>query len=265
MDQVFLLIGAVFAASLLGSLHCAGMCGAFLLFAVGADRGPTRSEQVRLHGAYHGGRLVTYAILGVIAGSVGAALDLGGSMVGVQRIAAGVAGALMIGFGIVTLLRIRGVKARFDLIPMRVRRLVENGQRRALTLPPFSRALLIGLMTTLLPCGWLYAFAITAAGTGSPLLGGLTMGVFWLGTLPVLISLGVGAQALAGPLRRHLPALTSLALVGVGLYMVVARVAAPVITRDSLGVVTPASLQDAAHSVPSADEVDCPLCHPSDG
>ena len=35
------LIAAVFTASLLGSLHCAGMCGAFVAFAVGLD-GPAR-------------------------------------------------------------------------------------------------------------------------------------------------------------------------------------------------------------------------------
>ncbi len=265
MDVVVVLIGAVFLASLLGSLHCAGMCGAFLLFAVGADRGPSRAEQARLHLAYHGGRLVTYSILGAVAGSLGAALDLGGSMVGLQRAAAVVAGALMIVFGIVTILRLRGVRARLDLVPARFRRGVEAAQRRALAMPPFSRALLIGLMTTLLPCGWLYAFAITAAGTGHPALGALTMAVFWLGTLPVLISLGVGAQALTGPLRRHLPVLTSLALVGVGLYMVVARVAAPPIDKGALGVLTPASLRDAASGVPTADDVDCPLCHPADG
>ncbi|MEZ6243277.1 MAG: sulfite exporter TauE/SafE family protein [Phycisphaerales bacterium] len=262
MDQITLLIGAVFAASVLGSLHCAGMCGAFLLFAVGADREPSRGEQLRLHVAYHGGRLLTYTCLGTIAGAVGAALDLGGSMVGVQRVAAGVAGALMIAYGVFTLARLRGVRIKLDLVPSRFRRVVELGQRRALGMAPVPRALLIGLLTTLLPCGWLYAFAITAAGTGRPELGALTMAVFWLGTLPVLISLGVGAQALAGPLRRHLPMLTSLALVGVGLYMVVARVTAPIIRQSDLGLMTSTSLHDPTGGVPDPDAFTCPLCEP---
>ena len=33
------LIVSVLIASLLGSLHCAGMCGAFVVIAVGMDRG----------------------------------------------------------------------------------------------------------------------------------------------------------------------------------------------------------------------------------
>jgi len=167
-------------------------------------------------------------------------------------------------YGVTMLLRLRGVRLKIDLVPNRFRRIVEHAQRRALGMSPAWRALLIGLMTTLLPCGWLYAFAITAAGTGSPAWGALTMAVFWLGTLPVLISVGVGVQALTGPLRRRLPALTSLALVAVGLLMVVGRATAPAINPRALGVVTPASLRDAARAVPNPQDVHCPLCDPSD-
>lgn len=260
-----MLISAVFTASLLGSLHCAGMCGAFMLFAVGADRSPTRAERARLHLAYHGGRLVTYTILGAVAGTLGAALDFGGSFVGVQRIAAAVAGALMIGFGVVTIARLRGAKWRLPGAPAPVRKLVERAQVRAMKLPAGVRALTIGLMTTLLPCGWLYAFVITSGGTGSPWLGALTMAVFWAGTLPVMVSLGVGLQAAAGPLAKRLPMLTALAVVAVGLFMVFGRVTAPTITRESLGVVSPTSLEDAAGAVPVSGEVHCPLCEDADG
>lgn len=263
MDQVAPLIAAVLAASLLGSLHCAGMCGAFMLFAVGAGDATAPARRRTLHVAYHAGRLVTYALLGAVAGAVGAALDFGGSFVGLQRVAAAAAGALMIGFGVVTLLRLAGIRSRIEPFPRAFRRVVEHAQRRALALPPFARALAIGLLTTLLPCGWLYAFAFTAAGTGHPALGALTMGVFWVGTLPVLIAVGVGAQALAGPLRRRLPVLTSLVLVVVGLFMLVTRLGAPVITRESLGM--PGVVRGAALTVPEPDAVTCPLCHPDAG
>ncbi len=262
-EGVAILIGAVLAASLLGSLHCAGMCGAFLLFAVGADRQPSRAEQMRLHAAYHGGRLLTYAALGAVAGGVGAALDFGGSYVGVQRVAAALAGALMIGFGLITLAKVAGIRGRTSLIPRAWRARIERVQQRAFGLPPFTRALSIGLLTTLLPCGWLYAFAFTAAGTGHPALGALTMAVFWLGTLPVLASVGIAAQSLAGPLRRHLPVVTSLLLVVVGVFMVAQRVRAPMIDRASLGLT--AVSDPGAPSVPKPGEVDCPLCHPEDG
>src|SRR5205823_3884811 len=103
------LIAAVFLASLLGSLHCAGMCGAFLAFAVGAED-PGAGRRAALQGAYHIGRLCTYLVFGAVAGGVGAALDLGGSLVGVQRVAAVLAGSMMVVFGVGAALRLRGVR-----------------------------------------------------------------------------------------------------------------------------------------------------------
>ncbi|HRC54941.1 MAG TPA: sulfite exporter TauE/SafE family protein [Kofleriaceae bacterium] len=58
------------------------------------------------------------------------------------------------------------------------------------------RALGLGLLNAVLPCGWLWAFVALAAGTGSALLGASTMLAFWLGTMPALL----GATALATPL-----------------------------------------------------------------
>jgi hypothetical protein len=87
--------------------------------------------------------------------------------------------------------------------------------------------LTIGLLTALLPCGWLYAFAIVAAGAGSASWGAAMMGAFWMGTVPILVSLGVGVQALAGALGRRLPLATALILVAVGLYTVADRLLVP--------------------------------------
>jgi sulfite exporter TauE/SafE len=233
------LLLAVLAASLLGSTHCAGMCGAFVLFAVATpdDAPSVWRSRATLNAAYNLGRLVTYTLLGAVAGLVGAGLDLGGSMIGVQRTAAVVAGAMMIGFGVVALLRARGVRVGRVPLPGVVTRVVAGGHRAVADAAPITRAWTVGLLTTLLPCGWLYAFAITAAGTGSPVLGAAVMAVFWAGTLPVLAAVGVGAQALAGPLRAKLPVVTSLLLVGVGVYTVLGRMALPTLARPQPAVV----------------------------
>lgn len=214
------LIGAVLVASLLGSVHCAGMCGAFLAVAVAGDEGPGRAK---LNAAYNLGRLVTYSVLGGLAGLCGAAIDLGGSAAGIQRTAAMVAGAMMLMIGTVAVLRHMGFKSGRMPVPRLLHRLALKGHRVAAALPPLHRAAAIGLLTTLLPCGWLYAFVITAAGTGHPGWGAATMAVFWTGTLPVMIGLGVGLQTLTGRLRRHLPIATSLLIVAVGLWTMVGR------------------------------------------
>lgn len=232
------LLLAVLVASLLGSSHCAGMCGAFVLFAVATpdDTPGVWRSRAMLNAAYSLGRLVTYSLLGAVAGLLGAGLDLGGSMVGVQRTAAVVAGAMMVGFGVVALLRARGVRVGRIPLPGVVTRLVAGGHRAVADSAPITRAWTVGLLTTLLPCGWLYAFAVTAAGTGSPLSGAAVMAVFWAGTLPVLAAVAIGAQALAGPLRSRLPVLTSLLLVGVGVYTVLGRMTLPTLARPQPAV-----------------------------
>ncbi len=97
------MVATVFAASLLGSLHCAGMCGGFVSFYAGADtsRGIRRSFS---HLAYNGGRLVTYTVLGVLFGWLGKAVDRAGSMAGVGRLAYLAAAVLMIAWGVWSLL-----------------------------------------------------------------------------------------------------------------------------------------------------------------
>ncbi len=252
-DPMLILIGTVLTASLVGSLHCAGMCGGLMLFALGADaKDQSKHSKLKLQSAYHGGRLTTYTLLGVIAGTIGQALDFGGSFIGYQRAAAMFAGVFMIGFGLIALARIKGLRIKHLRPPKFMQRAVENGQRLAFSLTPFKRAMTIGLLTTLLPCGWLYAFAFTAAGTGSPIWGGLTMSVFWLGTLPVMASLGAGIQMFAGPLHAKIPAISACAVVLVGAFTAMGRLQAPEMSRENLNITD--------DSVPTDPDEACPLC-----
>ncbi len=245
------LITAVFVASLTGSTHCAGMCGAFLAFAVAGESAMPRSRAL-LHAAYNLGRLCTYTLLGAGAGLLGRALDLGGAAVGVQRAAMIAAGTLMILFGAVAVLRAAGVHIGRVPLPPGLARFVGAGHRTVAAWPPPARALSIGLLTTLLPCGWLYAFAVTAAGTADWKLGALTMAVFWLGTLPVMVALGAGLQFLAGPLRRRVPVLTALAMLGVGAWTVVGRLHTPAFARQPSTLV-----QTSSPTIPTPGKAPC--------
>jgi hypothetical protein len=212
-------VGAVLAASLLGSPHCAGMCGGFVCFYSGQGGGPRWYS----HFAYHGGRLLSYLGLGVAAGLFGAGLDRIGAAAGSTRPAALAAGTLMIVWGGITLLRARGVR-----IPLPRTRALQRLSRalfeRLQNHPPAIRALLLGLLTTLLPCGWLYAFVATAAGTGSVPVAMAVMGAFWLGTVPMLAGLGLASQRAFGPLRRQLPAITAAVLMLIGLLTLTGRI-----------------------------------------
>ena len=257
-------IVALLIASLVGSLHCVGMCGAFVAFAVGTGEtggeSGWRSKAV-LNAAYNGGRLVTYTLLGAIGGALGAALNLGGSMVGVQRFAAIAAGVIMVVFGLTTLLRVQGVKIPKAPLPPVLYKAVGAGQTLAMGMKPVPRALTIGLLTTLLPCGWLYAYAAVAAGTASPVYGALTMAVFWLGTVPALAALGAGVQSLTGVLGRHMPAATAILIVLVGLFTVFQRVdLSPAVYAQTPASLADQSTEQAAATLKQLGEQTLPCC-----
>lgn len=252
------LIGTVFVASLLGSMHCVGMCGAFVAFACN----PTDAAGPRLAPivAYNLGRLATYTLLGLVAGLIGHAVDLGASAFGLQQAAAIVAASMLVAFGLGAFLRTRGVRLPRAPIPGFLRSIVIAGQKAAMAMTPTRRALTVGLLTTLLPCGWLYAFAIAAAGTGSPWLGALTMAVFWAGTLPALIALGASVQRFAGPLASRMPVLTSLAIVVVGLLTIGTRLPLLLGGEAMAGEPTPSGVAGAIEHVRTVDHADLPCC-----
>jgi hypothetical protein len=122
------------------------------------------------------------------------------------------------------------------------------------------RAGLLGVTAALLPCGWLYAFVVVAGGTGSMVDGAFVMAAFWLGTVPVLLGIGVGVQSAAGRLRRHVPLLSAAALLVLGTLTVMSRFD---IAPKALGKLEAKLSDERASGVPSAGHPpDCPMHAP---
>lgn len=200
------IVVAALTAGLTGSLHCVAMCGPLVGLASGSRLGPS----ARLAATHNLGRLATYVVLGATAGAVGSALDLAGKLASVQRGAALVAGLAIVVWGLLLMRapRARGATAStaFDRGLVAIRRQ-----------PPTRRALALGALTGLVPCGWLWAMVVAAAGTGSVGWGAATMGAFWLGTAPAML----GAVTFIGPLvarlRGRLPLVTGLIVTTLGL------------------------------------------------
>jgi uncharacterized protein len=212
---------AVLAASLLGSVHCAAMCGGFVCLYTGT--GPARHVGVRPHAAYNAGRLVSYLLLGVMAGSMGRGVDRIGGVAGVGRLAAVVAGAMMVVWGGTTLLAALGVRIPRRATPRLLQASLTSLLVRFRNQSPTVRGAVTGLVTTLLPCGWLYVFVATAGGTGRIGDAVLVMFAFWLGTLPMMVSLGLGAQRLFGTVQRRLPLAAAGVAVVLGLLSMAGR------------------------------------------
>ena len=240
----------VLGASLLGSLHCAAMCGGFACLyggdaarrprtdgdaTVGPQPAPDASQRsarplLRAHAAYHGGRLLAYASLGAVAGMLGAGVDQLGQWAGVQRAAGVTAGVLLLLWGVALLANTMDVR----LWPALVRRGVSDNAARAIggmlrrfeQRTPAVRASVLGLLTGLLPCGWLYAFVVTSAGTGSAWRGAAFMAVFWLGTVPALVVIATGMRRATGMLQARLPVVSALIVIAFGVAALSGRVGA---------------------------------------
>ncbi len=133
-----------------------------------------------------------------------------------HRAAAVAAGAVMVVWGLAALAAALGARLPHAGVPSFLQSRFTAAVRAVHAQPPAIRAIAIGLSSALLPCGWLWVYVATAAGTGSVPTAMLVMAAFWLGTVPMMAGVGLAAQNLFGPLRRRLPVLTAAVLVVLG-------------------------------------------------
>jgi sulfite exporter TauE/SafE len=214
------LLATVFVASLLGSLHCVGMCGPFALL---AGTGDGRTFRWAPTVAYSGGRLISYTVVGVLFGSLGLALNRSFSFGVWQQTATGVAGALMVFVGGIALARQLGWQIRLPRVAGPLERALGGLIRWGKRLSPIRRAAMIGLASSLMPCGWLYVFALAAAGTASPWGGGLVMAVFWSGTVPIMVGLGLGWGRISRQFQAKVPLTMAILVILIGVFTLVYR------------------------------------------
>ncbi len=205
---------SIVVASVLGSLHCAAMCGA-IATVVGAAQGG--SPRWRRLAAYHGGRALAYGTLGAIAGTAGAGLDRAAlATSGAHDVARIVMGATLLVFALRPLL----ARWRAGTATVRLRRgpaRTAGWLARALADRRGTGCASVGVLTGAMPCGWLWSFALAAAATATPGSGALVMLAFWLGTLPSLLGVGAIAAVVGPRLGRHAPTLTAAVLVVVAI------------------------------------------------
>ena len=216
-----LLLG-VLAASIIGSVHCAAMCGAFVCLYSGSGVG-ANATPAHVHAAYNMGRLVSYVALGAIAGAIGGHVDNLALLAGISRGAAIVAGILMVAWAMSVLASSVGVPIRGRGGPDWIKRRFGAAILSLRNQPASVRATATGLLTTLLPCGWLYTFVVTAAGTGSARTGAAVMLAFWAGTVPMLLGVSFGFQKLNRSILKRLPLASAAVVLVLGVLSITGR------------------------------------------
>jgi uncharacterized protein len=169
-------------AGLVTSLHCMGMCGPLACAMLG---GPSeiRSSKILTFGGYHLGKIVSYMLIGALAGAIGAQF--------VTKTTAVPAHFLTWSMAIFFLLIAIGLDRIAIKLPM-VGKLSRFMMQKAYRIHGGLRGLSLGLATPLIPCGPLYLMVWVAAISGSALEGKTMLGMFGLGTIPGLLVTQLG-------------------------------------------------------------------------
>ncbi len=175
-------IWTAFSLGLLGSLHCAGMCGPICLV-LGKRSDGTVWRTALL---YNLGRVATYAVLGLFIGLVGKGIWLAG----LQRYFSILAAVflLVMAFRLPALERLL-VSDRFPLSAFYKEMQRQLGGR--LGASAGMAPLLAGGLNGLLPCGLVYVALAGAVGTENIGQSIGYMALFGAGTLPMMLSVTV--------------------------------------------------------------------------
>ncbi len=210
---------SIITIAFLGSFgHCVGMCGGIVIAYSSSkvDMRWSRFKQALSHLLYSSGRISTYVILGVVFGYLGSVTTFS---TGANATLLLVAGVAMVLTGLSLLGKIKFLTvvehtiSGSDWYRKSFKALI--GRQ---SLPSFF---ILGMLNGLLPCGFVYFFAIAAASTASPLWGGVVMGVFGLSTIPALFSLGFFVGLFQqGNLRNLMIRLASIAVILYGGYTI---------------------------------------------
>lgn len=170
--------GTAFVIGIIASLStCMAMVGGLLLsmsatFAKEGDR-------VKPQLMFHGGRIVSFFVLGGTIGVIGTAFTLNTSATFILSL---IIGLVMLILGLNLLDVFPWAKRLQPGMPKFIAKHAHGVSKLNHTLTP----LLVGVATFFLPCGFTQSMQLYTLTTGGFLKGGLTMLSFALGTLPVL-------------------------------------------------------------------------------
>lgn len=179
-----------FLMGFLGSFHCIGMCGPIVLAL------PVQGVVYKL--IYNLGRAITYTSIGGIIGFVGNSFTL----IGWQQ-------SLSIGTGVIMLAVILFTKYKHFDLPLngflnRVYLYVKSRLGPLLKSKSSFAPLIIGMLNGLLPCGLVYAAMFTALSMGSITGSAYYMLYFGVGTIPIMLVLGISSRFISMRLRTRL-------------------------------------------------------------
>lgn len=192
-------LGALFIIGVMTSFHCAAMCGGISIGTAAEGKSGAALE-------YNAGRVISYTVTGGIVGALGRAFCISTSAKGMMQLIAG-------GFMIIMALNLVGcfsfLRALSPRLPKGLNRIFAG--RRS--------PLIIGLLNGLMPCGPLQGMQLYALSSGSWYMGALSMLCFALGTLPLMLGVGLLSGRLNKKHTRYVQVFSAMLVAALGIGM----------------------------------------------
>ncbi len=209
----------IISIAFLGSFgHCIGMCGGIVVAysTIKIEPKSSKVSQTIAHLLYNFGRVLTYTILGAIFGALGGVVLFSNTANGVLLIVAGVA-MILAGLSLMGKIKfLTLIEHSFSSSS-----LYKESFKKILNSKSNVSFFLLGMLNGLLPCGFVYFFAITAASTADPLWGALVMAIFGLSTVPAMFGMGfLASLASATSFRNMMMSLSSVAVILYGTFTI---------------------------------------------
>ena len=188
---------AGFLLGLLGSFHCAVMCGPIALSL--PSSGKTRLNFLIERIFYNSGRISAYTFFGMIFGFFGERIF----MAGFQQVI-----SIFIGIAIIlhlikpllkkntSVFQIQSGKSNLSFFINVFAKFYSKNSKASL----FG----IGVLNGFLPCGFVYIALTGAVALRTPLGGALFMAFFGIGTLPIMLGISMSKNFISLPLRRKI-------------------------------------------------------------
>jgi uncharacterized protein len=206
----------VFLVGLAGSVHCVGMCGG-IVSALSVASAPVAPRPfpvaVVTHGApraadatlrvlaYNSGRIASYSVAGAIAGGVAGGAQALAGLTEWQHAAWWLANLMLVALGLYLMDAWRGV-AQIERLGQGLWRRLRPLMGTMLPLDSTLKMAAMGSLWGWLPCGMVYSMLVTAMLAGSAGGGAAVMAAFGLGTLPMLLVLGLAGARVRTALQR---------------------------------------------------------------
>jgi len=209
----------IISIAFLGSFgHCIGMCGGIVVAysTIKIDPKSSKVSQSVAHLLYSFGRVLTYTVLGAIFGALG----------GVVLFSNNANGGLLIFAGVVMIFAGLSLMGKIKFLTLiehsfSSSSIYKNAFKTVLNSKSNLSFFLLGMLNGLLPCGFVYFFAITAASTADPFYGALVMFIFGVSTIPAMFGVGfLSSLASATSFRNMMMSLSSIAVILYGAYTI---------------------------------------------